>query len=330
MHLIELYCWEVIKMKIKIVICITMVLVFSLFFPVSGEARIYDKEAIIAGEVFSLGNKIPLVSDVEANVINIEGEAINYSIEHIRSEEFEVYNDKKILVTEHEVIYDNEIDELCEREKEQVRYSIFLSRGDEYQLLETWQTIKGTFIYGQIRTFKEAGELFLHVSRLMSGTGGFDDSLFYHISPENKIEEVKAIEEVTDLDNSVAVKLAMRLNAEGEEAYNKGGSHYPAAVSKFRSAVKYNKFYAQAYSNLGFALRKVGNLDKAIEKSRRAICLTDKDSLKAVSYYNIARVYEEKGDQESALENFSKAYKYEPKEEYLQGKERIRKLYEKD
>jgi len=89
---------------------------------------------------------------------------------------------------------------------------------------------------------------------------------------------------------------AKSLNAEGERAYHAGD--LDRAIDLYREAINLNPEYGQAYSNLGLAFQKAGRAAEAIWANRKAIALATGATaarVKASSYYNIGRLYEDAG-----------------------------------
>ena len=58
---------------------------------------------------------------------------------------------------------------------------------------------------------------------------------------------------------------------QGRRHENQG--HYEKAADQYVNAIKADKFYAEAFSNLGFCYRKQGRFDQAISAYKRAIYL---------------------------------------------------------
>lgn len=103
-------------------------------------------------------------------------------------------------------------------------------------------------------------------------------------------------------------KEAKRLDNAGVKAYKE--KDYERAISLYRASIDLNPNDGQVYSNLGLAYQKAGNLAEANWANRKAIELAsgnNANTIKASSYYNIARIYEEKGEYENALDNYKKA-----------------------
>jgi uncharacterized protein YfaP (DUF2135 family) len=113
---------------------------------------------------------------------------------------------------------------------------------------------------------------------------------------------------------------ANALNKEGERRYH--AKQLDEAVRLYLQAIDANPEHAQAYSNLGLAYQKLGNRAEAIWANRKAIALASgatAATVKASSYYNIARVYEEQGEWQSALDSFQQALASKQNEAYTKG-----------
>lgn len=68
--------------------------------------------------------------------------------------------------------------------------------------------------------------------------------------------------------------------------------------------------YGQAFSNLGLAYQKNGNIAEAIWANRKAISLAsgaNAATTRANSYYNIAKIYETAGQDADALQHYQLA-----------------------
>ena len=82
------------------------------------------------------------------------------------------------------------------------------------------------------------------------------------------------------------------------------------AVSHFQAALLI-KQTPQNYFNLGLALYKNGQTERAIDQYRSAIIL---DPLYAAAYLNLANAYSEKGNRSEALINYQKAVQINPRD----------------
>jgi tetratricopeptide (TPR) repeat protein len=101
---------------------------------------------------------------------------------------------------------------------------------------------------------------------------------------------------------------AKSLNTEGERAYHAGA--LDRAIDLYREAIDLNPEYGQAYSNLGLAFQKAGRPAEAIWANRKAIALATGATaarVRASSYYNIGRLYEDAGQYGDALSSYHAA-----------------------
>ncbi|KAA5534910.1 tetratricopeptide repeat protein [Taibaiella lutea] len=101
---------------------------------------------------------------------------------------------------------------------------------------------------------------------------------------------------------------AESLNAEGENAYHR--KDYQTAISYYNQAIQEDPNYGQAYGNLGLAYKKAGKNAEAIWANRKAITLargSNANVVRAGSYYNIGRIYEDKSQFANALRMYQLA-----------------------
>lgn len=101
---------------------------------------------------------------------------------------------------------------------------------------------------------------------------------------------------------------AVELNKQGEMAYHAG--QLDQAIDLYRQAIEIDGNYGQAYSNLGLAYQKAGRTAEAIWANRKAIALAHGGSaatVRASSYYNIARIYENARQYDDALRHYQLA-----------------------
>ncbi|GGA47567.1 tetratricopeptide repeat protein [Dyella nitratireducens] len=101
---------------------------------------------------------------------------------------------------------------------------------------------------------------------------------------------------------------AKALNQNGEKTYHAG--NLDGAISLYRQAIDLDPNYGQAYSNLGLAYQKAGRAAEAIWADRKAIALASGPTaatVRASSYYNIGRLYEDAGQYADALNNYQAA-----------------------
>jgi uncharacterized protein YfaP (DUF2135 family) len=117
------------------------------------------------------------------------------------------------------------------------------------------------------------------------------------------------------MTNDYSLSTAQSLNAQGETAYH--NKNYDLAVTYYNAAIQEDPNYGQAYGNLGLAYKKLGKNAEAIWANRKAINLASgagANTVRAGSYYNIGRIYEEKAQFANALRQYqlAKAEKANP------------------
>ena len=115
------------------------------------------------------------------------------------------------------------------------------------------------------------------------------------------------------------------VNKKGEEAYH--NKQLDLSVSLYQRAIELNTNNGQAYSNLGLAFQKLNREAEAIWANRKAIDLANgpnTNTIKASSYYNIAKIYENKGQWQDALDNFKKALALKENPAYTNGIARMK------
>lgn len=101
---------------------------------------------------------------------------------------------------------------------------------------------------------------------------------------------------------------AAGLNGQGEDAYHR--QDYQTAVDYYNQAIQEDPNYGQAYGNLGLAYKKMGRNAEAIWANRKAITLAHGNGanvVRAGSYYNIGRIYEDKAQYANALRMYQLA-----------------------
>lgn len=111
------------------------------------------------------------------------------------------------------------------------------------------------------------------------------------------------------MQNSGDTQLARKYNREGEAVYKTG--QLEQAIQLFQQATELDGNYGQAFSNLGLAYQKNGNIAEAIWANRKAISLAsgvNAATTRANSYYNIAKIYETSGQNAEALQHYQQAY----------------------
>lgn len=125
---------------------------------------------------------------------------------------------------------------------------------------------------------------------------------------------------VSDSDKSESIKI----NRKGEQEYHSG--NLESAVYLYQSAIELNNKNGQAYSNLGLAFQKMNREAEALWANRKAIDLAHGSNahvVRASSYYNIAKIYEKKGQWADALQNFKNAKQNREHRAYNEGIERM-------
>lgn len=121
-------------------------------------------------------------------------------------------------------------------------------------------------------------------------------------------------------------KEAKKLNNLGEKAYH--AKNYDKAIEYYNSSISLNPDDGQTYSNLGLAYQKLGNNAEAIWANRKAIDLAsgkNAATIKASSYYNIGRIYEDNAQFEDALANYKKAFENKNSVTYQEAIDRVSK-----
>lgn len=114
------------------------------------------------------------------------------------------------------------------------------------------------------------------------------------------------------------------LNRQGEKAYH--AKDLEGAISLYQQAIELDGDNGQAYSNLGLAFQKNNQESEAIWANRKAIALANGDkapTIRASSYYNIARIYEAKGEWSEARKNYASALSNKENAVYSKGRKRM-------
>lgn len=120
---------------------------------------------------------------------------------------------------------------------------------------------------------------------------------------------------------------AKALNKQGETAYHAG--QLDQAIDLYRQAIEIDGNYGQAYSNLGLAYQKAGRTAEAIWANRKAIALAHGGSaatVRASSYYNIARIYENARQYDDALRHYQLAKEQKANPVYDKAIQRVQAL----
>ena len=92
---------------------------------------------------------------------------------------------------------------------------------------------------------------------------------------------------------------AFNINKQGENYYHSG--NMDQAINFYQQALEYSPFDGQIYSNLGLAFSKNGRNAEAIWANREAIKFANNNTVKANSYFNIAKIYENSRQYSDAL-----------------------------
>jgi tetratricopeptide (TPR) repeat protein len=119
---------------------------------------------------------------------------------------------------------------------------------------------------------------------------------------------------------------AKELNRKGEKAYH--NKELESAMYLFQDAINLYPEYGQAYSNLGLTFQKLHRDAEALWANRKAIERASGSrakTVKASSYYNIAKVYESQGKWEDALSNYENALYNKEHSAYHKGIKRMKK-----
>ncbi len=127
------------------------------------------------------------------------------------------------------------------------------------------------------------------------------------------------------MQNSGDTQLARKYNREGEAVYKIG--QLEQAIQLFQQATELDGNYGQAFSNLGLAYQKNGNIAEAIWANRKAISLAsgvNAATTRANSYYNIAKIYETSGQNAEALQHYQLAYTEKNKPSYEEAIARVK------
>ncbi len=114
-------------------------------------------------------------------------------------------------------------------------------------------------------------------------------------------------------------------NKSGENAYH--AKQLEQSVTLYQRAIELNPNNGQAYSNLGLSFQKLNREAEAIWANRKAIDLANgpnANTIRASSYYNIAKIYENKGQWQDALDNFKKALELKENPAYTNGIARMK------
>lgn len=101
---------------------------------------------------------------------------------------------------------------------------------------------------------------------------------------------------------------------------------YSVALEWYMKALEANPNDAQNYSNVAITQYKLGNLDEALRYNQQAIKLANGEKANTIiasSYYNIGKIYEDKGDSKMALDNYRNAFRFNANPIYSTAIDRI-------
>jgi hypothetical protein len=118
---------------------------------------------------------------------------------------------------------------------------------------------------------------------------------------------------------------ARALDVEGEAAYRRG--YYLMAIRLFRSAIDQYPAYGQAYSNLGLAFQKSGEVAEALWANRMAIAIAAGSraaQIRASTHFNNGRIYEDAHQWDDAMREFRAAQYEKASDVYSGAIERMR------
>ncbi|MDC8013195.1 YfaP family protein [Tahibacter soli] len=153
----------------------------------------------------------------------------------------------------------------------------------------------------------------------MGGTTASGDALGAQLAQASG-GAITAVAATTD-----AMTQAKELNRAGEAAYHAG--NLDGAIDSYRSAIDLYPEYGQAYSNLGLAYQKAGRPAEAIWANRKAIALASgatAPTVRASSYYNIGKLYEESGQFADAQRSYEQAKSQKANPVYDKAIERVK------
>jgi uncharacterized protein YfaP (DUF2135 family) len=121
------------------------------------------------------------------------------------------------------------------------------------------------------------------------------------------------------------IQESINVNSQGEAAYHEGDLE--GSVTFYQRAIELDPNNDQAYSNLGLSFQKLNREAEAIWANRKAIALAhgaDEKVVKASSHFNIAKIYEKKGQWQDALNHFTLAKSFNANTAYDNGIKRMK------
>ena len=92
-------------------------------------------------------------------------------------------------------------------------------------------------------------------------------------------------------------------------ASNAGLMQFDDAIDIYKQALKIKPDYAEAYYNMGIALKDKGDPEAAIDSYKQALKIKPDY---AEAYYNMGNVLKDKGNPESAIDCYKQALKIQP------------------
>ena len=98
----------------------------------------------------------------------------------------------------------------------------------------------------------------------------------------------------------------------GQEAYEAG--RYDESVAAFKRVTELKPGDAKAFYHLGVAYEAAGRNREAVEAYKRAIALTDRAEIKALSYYNMGNVFAADKQLAQAVEAYKQVIALVPEE----------------
>ena len=145
--------------------------------------------------------------------------------------------------------------------------------------------------------------------------GGADS--FYHSEAERIFQEAYQKQMDGQVDDAIQLYLKSLELYPTAEAHTFLGwafsfkGRYDAAIEECRKAIEIDPDFGNPYNDIGAYLIEKGRLDEAIPWLEKATKAKRYDSY-CFPYYNLGRVWEQKGDWMKALEAYRKALKDNP------------------
>lgn len=167
---------------------------------------------------------------------------------------------------------------------------------------------------------------------MIDESGSFQDiNKFYDASEwEGVRSQLEVLRGKSNLTETYAtsqsdITQSNKKNQQGETAYH--AKQLQQSVMYYKRAIELNPNNGQAYSNLGLSFQKLNNEAEAIWANRKAIDLANgpnTNTIQASSYYNIAKIYENKGQWKDALDNYKSALSKKQNAAYDKGIARMK------